>query len=325
MDNRPGAQKMSRTLNIVTSKPFYVTGDTVEGTAIISVPKELEHVGIFLRVGGLVKVTWSEKRGDTTYTYRARLDYGNDEWTLVKPGILPPGEHQLPFKWVLPLNMPTTFESPTFWTSNLKASVKPRIKIRIAKEGIFTSDIRHEAVIDFFELKPAVPLFQASTIPVNQCWCFSKGSLNVTISTPQDRYLPGDAIEALVSMDASECTGKASSVHLEVRRYVVATIKGGVCKKKEVVAVSEPLDALLAGEISKRVLTISLPKTLTWSTSTPVMECFYMLCVVFDYGFMAKQTAKARFEVGKSSAPNVAIDHTFDDLPPPEYDGAESD
>lgn len=105
--------ELSNAINLVFDPHLHVAGEVVEGSVDLYFPKlrddNIEEVHVKLR--GFIATRITRQRGESSYTYRQRVDLCRENISLWRKGCdlyPPPGSHvlSLPFRFVLPSGLP---------------------------------------------------------------------------------------------------------------------------------------------------------------------------------------------------------------------------
>ena len=98
---------------IILEKPnaFYRAGETICGQLLIDLSKSKEFRNITIELVGEGKVHWTESQGQSSTSYKNLKTYINKVAVAHSGPSLPAGIHYLPFSFLLPANLPSSFES----------------------------------------------------------------------------------------------------------------------------------------------------------------------------------------------------------------------
>lgn len=197
----------------------YAPGDNVTGSVLIRLERATKCKGISIKVEGVCSVLWvQEEKRKNVYgrkekylqNYSSVETYFDRTFYLIRSTDnddirqLPAGENHYPFNFVLPQNVPCSFEHKF-----------GSILYFITATFIEVTELLDEAVLlnpfDKIKLKVLTPfnLNQISRAAVGiddeeyqnfSCLCFLKmGSLHARVKTPISGFIPGQTIEVTVS------------------------------------------------------------------------------------------------------------------------------
>ena len=98
---------------IILEKPnaSYCAGEILNGQILIDLSESKEFRNITVELVGKGKVQWTGASGTTTTTYENHEAYTRKVVVAHRGPCLPAGIHYLPFTFLLPANLPSSFES----------------------------------------------------------------------------------------------------------------------------------------------------------------------------------------------------------------------
>ncbi|XP_062620948.1 arrestin domain-containing protein 3-like [Saccostrea cucullata] len=195
---------------------LFWAGQTVSGRAVVDLESEMKMREIRLTFEGKANVRWSESRGSGknrhTVTYRASECYFNTELAVFGKGLsggdeytLPPGQHAFPFSFVLPPNLPSSFEGNHGY-------------VRYIVKGTIDRPWRFDdhTVLAFSVLSPLdlnqLPLASQGAEATDSknlcCLCCKSGPIVGTIKVHRLGYVPGESVyfeASAQNMTGREC------------------------------------------------------------------------------------------------------------------------
>mgnify|MGYP000872290408 CR=1 FL=1 len=96
---------------IELDKPFYYTGEYVQGKVHIHAKAALSYTNLYLHYENKEYCRWSETYGRSTVTYVGKKQNFADEFILHQfPGGIPQGQYTFPFGFQLPAGLPGSFK-----------------------------------------------------------------------------------------------------------------------------------------------------------------------------------------------------------------------
>ncbi|XP_061172553.1 arrestin domain-containing protein 3-like [Saccostrea echinata] len=212
---------------------LYWAGQTVSGRATVDLESEMKMREIRLNFEGKGYVRWTESRGSGqnrhTVTYSATEYYFNNVMSVFGKGLsggdeysLPPGQHTFPFSFVLPPNLPSSFEGST-------GHVRYIIKGTIDRPWRFDDHtVRAFSVLcalDLNQLPLASQGAEATDSKNLCCLCCKSGPIVGTLKVNRIGYVPGESIyfeASAQNMTGREC---GMSANLEMITTFHATRK----------------------------------------------------------------------------------------------------
>jgi hypothetical protein len=156
----------------------------------------VKNVQVMLK--GYCNVYWKEKRQDknhqhrkgTWYHYRNHEEYVEDN-IFVHHGTLATGNHVLPFSFLLPENLPTSFEGE-------HGHIRYFIESKVEHSGLLNSNKRNKqfitinSIVDLNVIAGVnMPQTNSDTKIHGSLWCKS-GPLSATVSTTRYGFTPGE-------------------------------------------------------------------------------------------------------------------------------------
>ena len=126
---------------------IYFGGQTIKGYVQINASEAMPNVkNVQVMLKGYGSVHWKEKKLDknqqrkgTWYHYRNHEEYV-DEFYFVHHGPLAAGNHVLPFSFILPEKLPTSFEGE-------HGHIRYFVESNIERSGLFKSNKRNKQFI----------------------------------------------------------------------------------------------------------------------------------------------------------------------------------
>ncbi|XP_028270152.1 arrestin domain-containing protein 3-like [Parambassis ranga] len=110
----PSVKSFTITYDALNEHDTFSQGDTITGSVILELQKEIKVESLFIKAKGDANVHWSERRNDRTYTYSSHRRYFKLKQFLIPQGsndtVLPQGIHVYKFSFTIPPdNMPSSF------------------------------------------------------------------------------------------------------------------------------------------------------------------------------------------------------------------------
>lgn len=247
-------------LAVQTDKMIYMAGETVKGSVYVMVTAETEATGVFLRVKGLERVNFTERRTgrdaeDLDRTLSDEVSFFNVTMPLLtaQAGSLQPGQYQIPFIFSLPASLPGTYpeEEGMRGGETYRCSIDYEVLAYVEVPGVFTNNIRHRqllAVTANFDPKA----IHAETVVKNKKVCFvcciPRGEIWMRASMDKSHYMPGETAMIVVEMNnGSRATIRHVSMRL-VRQLRLGTRSQGWLFYQSDVLTSLELPGLLPGQ-----------------------------------------------------------------------------
>ncbi|KAL3866417.1 hypothetical protein ACJMK2_043718 [Sinanodonta woodiana] len=184
------------------SRVFY-PGQIVEGNVQLTVVESLKMREIRLTFTGDANVRWTESRstknGTVTVVYSNHENYFNTTVPLLQKQanqsddiILPKGVYNYPFKFQLPLNIPSSYEA-------VIGRVRYAVVVTVDKPWAFDLvTMGPFTVVSLLDLNKLPNVAYGGTIADEKtlcCLCCKSGPIRATLTTDRLGYVPGEAIK----------------------------------------------------------------------------------------------------------------------------------
>ncbi|XP_071544112.1 arrestin domain-containing protein 3-like [Panulirus ornatus] len=177
------------------NQPVYFPGQMIKGHIIVKVSSEVSCRGITVTAKGVGKVHWSERRGKTTHYYSSEEEYTRQTvrvWQGRDTGDkIHSGRHRFPFQFVLPHNIPSSFEA---------THGKVRYQVKAVADIPWGLDITTKALFSVNHLYD-LNLDNTAKYPVRSqkektvcCCCCAEGPISLSITAARSGYVAGQNI-----------------------------------------------------------------------------------------------------------------------------------
>jgi len=182
----------------------YFSGEVINGQLVINLSSPKNFRKIKIELFGSGRVYWTESRSVTerdsngnsttrtvTDTYSNHETYVKQDTVLHNGPSLPPGIHYFPFSFLLPPNMPTSFES------NI-GQVRYFVKADIVRDWKWNHKVKQHLMINgILDLN----MYPSAKHEGNSrdhkrlcCLCCKSGPISAIIATNRSGYVPGEMI-----------------------------------------------------------------------------------------------------------------------------------
>lgn len=225
-------------LEIILNNPqvVYFPGQAIQGQLLVELNADMKMRGIRVKCRGKGHVYWSTGSGDNRRTYSATEEYL--ETVLILYGnppsssadvILSAGKHAFPFQFLLPVNLPGSFEGKSncyvrYW---LKGTIDRPWKFDPEYKLLFTLG----SVLDLNTVPNAPAPAQTTDSKTVCCCCCESPPITATFRLDRSGYVPGENI--ICNAEINEGTGKG--VHSSKIKLIMTTTyrTHGGSKKRE--------------------------------------------------------------------------------------------
>ena len=224
---------MSEALEIILPPAMeYRGGSKVSGTLRVSIEKPKAVNSITVRLFGCSNVEWTEQRPDPnggaipiTVFHRGNRTHAESSVTVwsnkESPGIngqFRPGEYQYPFSFILPLDIPATF-------NGVYGNIKYGIAAHIDTPGLFSDEhtsflfpVVRDVKVQDTKLLRSVRMETQKTLC---CWCCTSGPIVLTVALPRQAYCIGETLP--VSVTVENGSGRELSAFAVFAQHILYT------------------------------------------------------------------------------------------------------
>ncbi|XP_003490327.1 arrestin domain-containing protein 17 isoform X1 [Bombus impatiens] len=199
---------------IIYDNPWgtYYPGQTVSGNIIVVLNSTKKIRGICVKIKGVANTCWTtdkqdmDERGqyrDGTQTVTAHEEYFDTKYYLVGSASggeieIQGGEHKFPFQCILPMNLPSSFESDF-------GHVRYTVKATLDRPWKFDQEVKSPfTVVSPFDLNQEVRSSEKVQVEMSKtfcCLCCGTPSLTVNYSLPVRGYVPGQTMPIKVNVE----------------------------------------------------------------------------------------------------------------------------
>jgi len=191
------------TINFRTQPAVFFPGQTVAGVVNVKLNGGMKIRNLRLKYEGKALVHWSQTRYKRdTIQFRSENEYFSQEVVLwgnplgsdADSPTMPAGKHTMPFQFVLPYNIPASFEGSCSFVGYVRYSVKATI----VKPWKFNHETKVAfTVASFYDLN-MVPHARnpahAKDHEHHCCYCCKSGPITVTVHLEKSGFVAGEKI-----------------------------------------------------------------------------------------------------------------------------------
>ena len=266
------------------SGPAYFSGMEVSGTLVVEVDEPKKYNSITICLTGRGHVHWTETSGSgnnqTTVSYTANethVDLQNVAWSKDQSidGLLPPGEHHYQFRFLLPQNIPSSFEArgPGWIRYNIEAKIDrkfPKLNRRI-ETRLQVVEVVH---ISADSLRLPFHLEKQKTAG---CLCCKSAPIVTTVEVPRTGYCVGEEIPFQVTVE-NGCS-KPVRVTAVLQERIVYTAQGHhrFGGSSHLSRGSDPIEPHSTTVWAPEVEGIKIPVTIPATLNTSIIQRNYYL------------------------------------------------
>jgi len=213
-------------IHVQLEKGIYKGGEQVTGTVFLQLQEPSPSGAIVLGFQGTEYTRWKERRtrgtGKNRRTYyvtrSAKAVLCNYRFTLYQfPGEVPSQGITIPFSFVLPQNLPGSFNLSYF---NTHAEISYSV-------GAEFTNIEQKGISNFSRLKlyqEIQSLGQAESVSKSAkllTWCcLNKGTCSIRADYPQSSYTPAETAAVNVTLDNSESKIAVNSISMKLFKTI---------------------------------------------------------------------------------------------------------
>lgn len=229
-----------------TTKPAYVSGETVTGTLNLNCIRQFPSTGVYVTVRGVERTQWEERKHrqvedgqneDGSVRYRreeyTESHYGRhvffDQRICIRPwgGYCFPGQYQFPFSFQLPAGLPGVFEARgTRWNTTYEAETLYHIIGEVdCADG---SEIKHHHRLIMHAAPPSSIQAQTreETANIYVCCCINRGSVTMNASFNKNAFLPGETAQVICNVQ-NRSTSEITGIETLLKRRFRMSADGG--------------------------------------------------------------------------------------------------
>ncbi|XP_076033491.1 arrestin domain-containing protein 3-like isoform X2 [Oratosquilla oratoria] len=198
---------MPTSINIILDYPdiVYFPGQTITGRIELSNTSPKNCRGVKVKFKGYSKVRWTEDKGDSTKTYKSNECYYNTKYYVWGDGNeteLPPGNHAFNFSFMLPPNIPSSFESKY---GKILHEVSAALDLPMALDKECTKLVSVSSLYDLNTLPGVISPVQENKTKHLCCCCCRSGPMSIVLNIEKTGFASGENI----SINA-ECTNMSN-------------------------------------------------------------------------------------------------------------------
>eukprot|EP00092_Neocalanus_flemingeri_P026417 GFUD01028635.1.p1 GENE.GFUD01028635.1~~GFUD01028635.1.p1 ORF type:complete len:421 (+),score=80.89 GFUD01028635.1:75-1265(+) len=187
-----------RLFNIRLDKPsgVYFGGDVITGTVSLGLDGNGKKArGVHLTLKGKSKVHWTTRSNKKTRHHRSEENYVNDRSYVIGDGSnemqIEAGDHEFPFQFQLPLNIPSSFAGKYGKiVYNITAVVDRPWRFDHETVAFFT-------VVGIYDLNLDPKAMNPQSLSDHKtlcCLCCTTGPISATVKVDRSGYVPGETI-----------------------------------------------------------------------------------------------------------------------------------
>ncbi|CAL4133721.1 unnamed protein product, partial [Meganyctiphanes norvegica] len=211
-------------------KEQFNPGDEVSGYVLLVAKTAAQCTELLVTASGGSSASVNEKAASASTDNLGEEDYFNYNiytWTADEDenqGKLEEGDHTFPFKFILPENIPSSYDS--FYG---------RVRYAIKATAVIPHSINKKAklvlnIVNPYDLNADFQAWEAlniegeAVIPCDPCLCFQGGSATLSIGAQHSGYIPGHSIPLTGSIQNHGSCGliSATAKLVQRRRYTTA-------------------------------------------------------------------------------------------------------
>ncbi|EWM25732.1 Arrestin-like protein [Nannochloropsis gaditana] len=326
-------------LGVETEKMAYMAGETVKGTVSVLIAVETQTTGVFLRVKGLEKVYFTERRSgrdmeDRDRTLQDEVSFFDVKMPLLtaQAGVLGPGQYQIPFSFALPDSLPGTLpeEEGVSGSESYRCSVEYEVLAYVDIPGLLSSNVQHRRLLTVTAAMNPWSVQSGAVEKTNKVCllcCIPRGEVWMRASMPQSHYRPGETASLVVDIhNRSPAAVRHVTVRL-LRRLRLGTRSSGWVYYNSDVLTSLKLAGLRPGqqrmdqaaEKLGLVLASTDGKPLTAEVLGSIVECTYVVEVTAKVNWAPLMAIEIPIHVYHGASPppsSLPETHRHEPLPP---------
>jgi sporulation-control protein spo0M len=208
-------------------KPYYYPGEIVHGKiyCLFSQPYDCKSVEMEISAEEYTMFTEMKRREKAKETSINKREGRNCIYKRVQTimvsekNIINQGHYVYPFTFMLPLNLPGSFES---YSDEHSAYIKHIVEVRALPLDPNTQAITNSIL---FIVRQPPQFFQyPSKMTDSKCikiCCLNKGTSSVTVSLEKNYYTTDDKVNVICELDNTKCSLDIKSIKLELFQEII--------------------------------------------------------------------------------------------------------
>jgi len=220
-------------LLIELEKPYYYPGEMILGkiylnfhqnfnTHGIELGLEVEEFGSFKEQKQRTKVLSNDHRSRfyTKVRYGKRILFKSNQIIITfQSGMVNSGQYVYPFSFMLPPNLPGSFE---YYDLDNTAYIKYILEAKVISSNS-NNHIKNEILVivrqppQFFQY----PTRLTDTKNISTWCCFSKGTSTLNISYEKNYYCPDEKVNVICELDNTRCNLDANCIKLALIQTII--------------------------------------------------------------------------------------------------------
>ncbi|KAF2354284.1 Arrestin C-terminal-like domain [Trinorchestia longiramus] len=180
-------------LKLEPHQEVYFPGQTVMGAIQTQVSSEVSCTAVEIKFKGSAKVKWTESHNDNHTVYSASEDYFRFKTNIWTPQgsnwKLPSGNHVWPFNFIIPQNIPSSFEGP-YGSVRYSITVNADLSFRFDESHKIYININCPVDLNFLEQARAHLVIK--TVDSSCFLCCTRGPVSININCPRSGAVVGE-------------------------------------------------------------------------------------------------------------------------------------
>nr|CAB3223192.1 arrestin domain-containing protein 3-like [Phallusia mammillata] len=264
-------------IEVIGGKVVFQGGDVISGNVIVDCKQPVDFKKLEITYKGSAKTMWSEGSGDNRTTYVGKEPIFNQTETLLKSTgqKISPGRNLYPFQFQLPLELPSSFESPVelgYIRYRLQARLQQTLK---SKRSQLMFTVLEEVDLNKFPLAGEPAISQSSKTLC--CWCCTSGLIELEVRANKTGFVPGE----FVTVSASIKNGSSSKLrNCKLSIVQLITLSSGY--KSKLIRINLTKGAGVAKDCKKRSTITFDPQKIQLPAVVPSHE---RLCRIIDVDY----------------------------------------
>jgi len=213
------------TFEINNGQSMFYAGSVVVGFVTIESIEDLSNVSeVIVQMSGKAFLKWPEKEGDRRRDYTNQEEYFKFPVTLLQNDQdekLRIGKHKFPFSFVIPPNVPASFN----FSKRATAYVYYGLKVKIIRHGLhFNVEKKQQITVlgntpmSYCPGNPMEPVVARETKFIC-CWCCKTGPITAEIQLNKTGFVPGETVYCNINIE-NLSTANLTNTRLNLKRSV---------------------------------------------------------------------------------------------------------
>ena len=298
-------------VNVHLSQYSYTPGQHLTGQVSVELTKSYRFSKVVVEFMGAREANIIKYRGKSTKNCYTKLHYFVDSACLFQDESgekLAVGEHIFPFDFLIPINLPDSFEALS--TERECGKVKYWIQLSISNPSLFRATVNKEVVVPIYTPYdgPQHPVSLAEKTLIAGWFCFgSRGTVSWTVKFNANVWMAGEGINLTVFVDNRESTYETKGAYAQLAEHVVLMAKGEKATLNGIKCTTETTEKVLAKQTGLLTMQMKVPSNIQSSCRLDILQCSYTLNVYLDIPYNTDPVVKIPITICRTKSSGSVV------------------